>query len=662
MIAAVRASFRSLAALVAAVVALLVVGSTAALADPPLRAVDRVTDRAGVLGGRAAEVAAAIDRLRTESRVDLFVVFVSSFDGRPADQWARASAQLSGLGTDDVLLAVATRDRAYHVQLGPTMTNLTRSDIDGITSRDVEPKLGGNDWAGAAIALADGLRRGGPESDGGAGLGAAAVVGGIAVVGGGAYLLSRRRKRARTAEAQAAPVEEAPRDEFSDLSTDDLSFRASQALLDVDNAVQRSELELSAARAHFGDEAVASFAAALDQSKADMLRAFEIRQQLDDEVPETEPQQRAMNADIVRACAAADERLDTQVAAFDRLRSLEADAPAFVDGLAQRLAEVQQRVPGVQAAWTALRARYASTATAPVDGHVEQATKLLAGAGTEIDQARSELVTPGPAAAVVSGRAAEDALTQAETLLDGIGRRAAELADAAQRFASAKAEIAQDLAEARAVAAQPGIGAQVGPLVARAEAAIAAADQAAAAAQPDPLEALRLLDEANTALDAGIADARAEQDRARRAAAALEQALLTARSSVAAAQDFLTTRRGAVGGPARTRLAEAQRHLQLAQQGGDPAAALREAQIADQMAQEALRLARSDVSQWSGPDGRGGGGGLAVDLGSLVLGGILSGGFSGGGGFGGGGYRGGGGFGGSSRGTDAGGYSTGGRF
>jgi hypothetical protein len=82
-------------------------------------------------------------------------------------------------------------------------------------------------------------------------------------------------------------------------------------------------------------------------------------------------------------------------------------------------------------------------------------------------------------------------------------------------------------------------------------------------------------------------------------------------------------------------------------------AALREAQQADSMAQEALRLAQDDVSRWSGPAG-GGGRSVGVDLGSLVLGGILSGALGGGGGhrsgggFGGGGGRSPGSFGGSS--------------
>ena len=157
---------------------------------------------------------------------------------------------------------------------------------------------------------------------------------------------------------------------------------------------------------------------------------------------------------------------------------------------------------------------------------------------------------------------------------------------------------------------------------ARAAAAITAAGEAAGAAKPDPIAALRLLGEAGSALDAGIAEARAAAERERRAAAALEQALLTARSTVAAAEDFVATRRGAVGPRARTRLAEARRHLQQAG-GPDPVAGLREAQQADAFAQEALRLARADVSGWNAPSGTGSG--LAVDLGSLVLGGILSG-------------------------------------
>src|SRR5690606_38739762 len=133
-------------------------------------------------------------------------------------------------------------------------------------------------------------------------------------------------------------------------------------------------------------------------------------------------------------------------------------------------------------------------------------------------------------------------------------RREAELRKAAADIPAARAEVEQDLAEARA------LGDALAPVVARATAALEAAREAASEPQPDPIAALRLLTEADTALDEGIAGAREAAERQRRAAAALDHALLTARSSIAAAEDFIATRRGAVGPQARTRLAEARRH------------------------------------------------------------------------------------------------------
>ena len=659
---------RRLSMLVALLVALLLSGAGIALADPPSRLADRVTDKAGVLdaAGRA-EVASAISNLRSAGKgMDLFVVYVRSFDGADGQAWADKAAQLSQLGSQGVLLAVATDDRAYGVSIADGF-QLSQSTTDTIIRSDVEPRLSSGDWAGAAVALADGLRSGG-SGGGGVGTGVL-VVGGVVIVGGGAYLLSRRR-RSRAAPAQPAPAEPATPDEFSAVSTEDLTYQGSQALIAADDAVRTSEQELAAARAHFGDAAVAGFAAALEQSRADMLRGFTLQQQLDDDIPEDEPTKRSMLGDIIRACRSADERLDAQVAAFDKLRDLEATTPEYLAGLGTRLDAVTARVPQVDALLAALRARYAASALEGVAGNHDQAQQLLGVAATELQAARDQLAkavpTPtepnaGRSAAVVSGRAAEDAITQAETLLDGVGRLEGELVAAADKIVAARAETEQDLAEARTLPASDDLAG----LVARAEAALVSAAQAQQATPPDPLTALRLIDEADDALDRGLAQARDAAARAKRATAALDQTLLTARSAVAAANDFITTRRGAVGSEARTRLAEAQRHLAVAQGGGDPTVALGEAQAADSMAQQALQLAQSDVSRWVGPTGGGGGTNLGVELGSLVLGGILNGAISGsrggygGGGFGGGGGRSPGSFGGS---TTRGRRGGGGRF
>jgi hypothetical protein len=589
------------------VLAVLVLGAGSAAADPPMRLDDRVTDRAGVLApADVAQIQDAIERLRAENGVDLFVVFVESFDGADGQEWADETARLSQLGTEDALLAVAVADRAYGVSLADGFP-VDQSRVDEIRTEGVEPRLSAEAWAGAAIAMADGLRSSG---GGGFGLGLA-VLGGAAVVGAGAYVLHRRRRRT----ADAPPARDLPRDEFAGVSTADLAYRASAALIEVDDAVRTSEQELAAARAHFGADAVATFAAALERSRADMLRAFTLRQQLDDDQPEDERGTRALHAEIIRIATAADDRLDEQVEAFDALRGLEARAPEYIGELRTRLDGVRARLPQVDAAWAALRSRYAATALEPVAGDLDQAQELLAAAEAELVEAHESLAGAA-AAAVVAGRAAEDAITQAETLLEGIGRRESELADAAERVSSARAEVELDIAEARALP-----GDALAPVVARAEAALSAADQAATGPQPDPIAALRLLGDAGTALDKGIADAREAADRARKAAAALEQAVLTARSSVAAAEDFVATRRGAIGARARTRLAEARRHLGQAG-GADPVAGLREAQQADALAQEALQLAQADVSQWSRP---GATTSMGADLAGLVLGGILSG-------------------------------------
>src|SRR5690349_2932047 len=95
-----------------AVLALLLVPAPA-WADAPFRLPTQVTDRAGALTDRAAEVDQALADLRSDTGIQLFVVVVASFDGADAKQWTDETARLSGLGDRDALLAIATQDRAY---------------------------------------------------------------------------------------------------------------------------------------------------------------------------------------------------------------------------------------------------------------------------------------------------------------------------------------------------------------------------------------------------------------------------------------------------------------------------------------------------------------------------------------------------------------------
>jgi hypothetical protein len=637
--------------------ALLAVGAGPALAEEPLRLEDQIVDEAGVLDDES-QIDAALDELQSEDGTQLFVAFVDDFGGLTRQEWMTQTRTESGLGGSDALLAVAVDDRDYGFTL-PASSPLTVAEADQLAGQAVDPEFGVGDWEAGVVTFADILRTGeapGSGSGDAGGGGALLVLGAIAVAGGGAYLV--RRNRRKKARAELPPVARIERvDPYAGEATEQLQFRASSALLELDEAMKTSQLDLDYARSQYGEEAVTGFDAALAASRDELSRAFTLRQQLDDDVPEDDPTTRQMLGEMLKLTQAAAARLDEQAGAFAKLRDLENTAPQVLEALAPRIAQLRTRIPQEEQRLAGLAARFAESAVAPVSGNVTEAQARLVAAEAEVNEALDALGAGRAAEAVGDIRAAEDAVAQTVTLLDAVGRLGADLDAAGGRAAAVRAETEKDLAEARSLAAS-GDHSGLRPQIARAEAALTAADGLTAGERPDPLAALRQLEEADIALEQGLSVARDAEAQRRRAAGALESAVLTARSEVDAAADFIATRRGAVGPEARTRLAEAQRHLDAAVDRGhdEPVAALQEAHQATSLARAALERAQDDVQGWGdgyggGPGGYGGGfgGGYGggyrrggVDLGSLVLGGILAGGGRGGG-FGGGGFGGGGG-------------------
>lgn len=628
------------------------------VAEPPGEVDGDITDRAGALGGREADVQAALDALADETPYQLFVVFVDSFDDADPFDWAAETAIDSGMGVDDVLLAVAVEDRQYAISVDDAIP-LTDAQLQAIDSERVEPRLSADDWAGAAIGAADGLRDaagggtgGGAAGGGGFSLLPVLLVGGLLVVVVVLVVRSRRRPAGVLRGPGGAPTGPAA------LPTDELNRRASQALVACDDAVRASEQELGFAQAQFGAESTRAFAQVIATAKQSMARAFTLRQQLDDSTPEDEPQRRAMLLEILGLCEQVDTSLDEQTAEFDRLRDLQARAPEVLDETARRAGEVQGRLPAARATLEQLATTYAPEALASVRGNVEQAEALLDGVRTTVEQGRAALAADR-GSAVALARAAQDAVAQAVTLLDAVGRAGQDLAQAGARIDAGIASLAADVADAARLAPQdPGVVATA----AAAEEALAAAR--AQRASGDPLATLRRLTDAETALDAALAPAREHAEHAGRAQAQLTEVLGRVTARIRAVADFVETRRGAVGAEARTRLAEAARLAQEAQAASatDPVAALATAGRAEQLVVSAQQLAERDVAGWQqGQGGYGGGGGFGTpSAGSLVLGGILLDQILGGGGRGGGWGGSGGGWGGGSGGGFGGGRSGGG--
>src|SRR4051794_41690252 len=77
--------------------AAVLLGGGPALADPPFDVPGQITDRASALGpGDEADVQKALDQLQSDENLQLFVVYVRSFDGIDPTEWADETAQASG--------------------------------------------------------------------------------------------------------------------------------------------------------------------------------------------------------------------------------------------------------------------------------------------------------------------------------------------------------------------------------------------------------------------------------------------------------------------------------------------------------------------------------------------------------------------------------------
>lgn len=612
-------------------------------AQPPFRLPSYVVDQAGALSGpELDQVTRAIDTLYTDRRVRLWVVYVDSFSGQPAADWARATMRASDFGDHDALLAVATVDRAYAL-LAPTAA-AGGVDVDALRRNQVEPALRDGRWADAAVAAADGLD--GPVSASpGSGdselnwVGVLAILAVIALAVTGLLLWSRRRKRKRREADFAAAQRVDPTDPaaLAAVPLDTLDELSRSIVVDVDNAVRTSENELVLAVEEFGDKDTAPFRAAVTAAKTTLAQAFNVRHILDDAVPETPQQRRDLLTRVIVAAAKADRELDAQRESFAGLRDLVINAPSRLDALTQQMVDLTARVAPAEQTLAGLQQQFSATALHSVADNIETAQHRLTFADQNITNGRALVARPaGSQSGLVDAiRAAESALGQARTMLDAIDSAATDINRATATLPAAITDIQNGIKAADAQLARGGI-AETDALTAARDAATRAVTDAQATGSSDPLGAFTALTQADADLDRLLATVAEEREATERMRRAFEQALFTAQSRVRGVSDFIDTRRGSIGPEARTRLAEAVRQLQAAQdkQGTNLAEAVAHANGAAMLAGQAQSLANSDVAraqqQYSNYGGFGGGSNTGAMLGGIIIGNILSGALRGG--------------------------------
>ena len=647
-----------------------------ALAEQPFRVSTQLSDEANVLDGQTAEVQAALKELQSTEKVQLWVVFVNTFSGVSSENWVAQTSQLSDFGLNDALLAVAVQDRAYAYSVDQDFP-LSSSQVNDIMVSQVEPALTNDDWAGAAVAAAQGIQQ---ALAGGAGTtatttsgattgattattiatgGGTLAPGGTTGSGGGfpwsvvvvivvlvviavAVVVGIRRARKDQAPAGPGGGPVAVDDVKRTITIKELRERAGSQLIHTDDAVKTSTEEVGFASAEFGDEQAAPFQKALEQAKSELDQGFKLYRQYDEHGDE--PTQRDLLVEVLQHSGAANQALDGQAQHFDQLRDLEKQAPQVFDQLEQRLTDLEGRIPDVKQELTRLSSVYAPTALSSVATNPDEATARISFSREQMKGGRDDLAANKAGEAAVSALAAQAAAAQAQTLLDAVQRIGKDLEEARGKIDAAIAETRRDITEARTTggAGLSSADAQQLPdLINTADAAVNAAAQTAGPdGGRDPLGALKPVQEADAALETALSHVRDEQAQRAKAAAALERSMLAARSEIAAADSYITTHKGAVGGQARSDLSEAQSYLDqaVAAQQSDPATATQHASVAYQLSSRALLEAQHDTERIMPGGGMGGGmGGMGASMAGALIGGVLASALGGGlrGGFGG---------------------------
>lgn len=603
-------------------------------AQPPLRLADYVTDDANALSdsGRGA-VTSAVDKLYADRHIRLWVVYVDDFAGQNAETWARRTRSASDLGDYDALLAVATVGRAYAFLVPSAIKSVNASQVDDLRRGKIEPALRDGDWSGAAVAAANGLDRA-PHSSA-----PVVLLVGLGVVAAAVAVLLlvthyRRGRRRAAALAAARRVDPTDANALAAVPLEALDDLSREMVVEVDNAVRTSSNELTLAIGEFGEERTRPFTAAVDNAKAALAQAFTARHQLDDSVTETPARRREMLTRVIVSAARADRELESQTEAFEKLRDLVVNASSRLDALTEQYVELTARIEPAERRLAELHHEFGVAALASVSGNIAGARERLAFADRNIGSARELAAVEGgqQSALVDAVRAAESALGQARALLDAIDNAALDI----NRAVAALPALVEDTragvqrADERLRRAPKSV--HNAELSAARDAAAGAIGAARAGGSADPLGAFARLTKADANLDRILAAVAQEQADAERLNRSLEQALFTAQARVRGVSEYIDTRRGSIGAEARTRLAEASRHLEaaLAKRSTDATEAIAHANAASTLAAHAQALANADVQQAQRLYTRRGGSDAGAMIGGIIIGDLLSAGMRGG--------------------------------
>ena len=338
-------------------------------------------------------------------------------------------------------------------------------------------------------------------------------------------------------------------------------------MVDVDNAVRTSDNELALAVEEFGDKETAPFSQAVADAKTTLAQAFNVRQILDDAVPETPAQRRDLLTRVIVAAAKADRELDAQREAFAQLRDLVINAPTRLDAMTQQMVDLTARLEPSQQTLTALHnavRRYRAGFGGRQCRHRQAATGLRRPEHHDRAQSgRHGPPTARPGSSTRSGRRSRRWARRARCSTRWTAPRPTSTVRSPR--CPRRSPTSRTASRPQAINWRKATSPHAADLGRARDAAVKAVADAQSTGTADPLGAFTKLTQADAELDRLLASVAEEREAAERLSRAFDQALFSAQSRVRAVSDFIDIRRGSIGPEARTRLAEAVRQLQAAQ-------------------------------------------------------------------------------------------------
>ena len=160
----------------------------------------QLTDDAGALDGDRDAAEDALQELRDEHNLQLYVLYTDTTEDLSAEEFAFDVAAENSLGGNDALLVVAIEDRTVFLWVADTASyeEVSNEEINDLLAGEVEPRLADGEFGEAVVAAAESLA---DASEPGAGFGTILVVvliiGALIVVGNIVWAgVQRRQARA----------------------------------------------------------------------------------------------------------------------------------------------------------------------------------------------------------------------------------------------------------------------------------------------------------------------------------------------------------------------------------------------------------------------------------------------------------------------------------